>query len=119
MPPDARATLGRSENEFHGNDFSRMSLRDSDFRTGIDLTQQILPDGDEYLLLRDARQAVVRARAEVSRWEDDGARQGALGLLRVLMEDVAGGQEQLLLRRKDLASSEDQQLLELLGLREA
>jgi uncharacterized protein YjbI with pentapeptide repeats len=37
--------LGRTRNEFRGNDFSAVRLGDFDFRTGIDLTQQVLPDG--------------------------------------------------------------------------
>jgi uncharacterized protein YjbI with pentapeptide repeats len=37
--------LGRTSNEFRGNDFSGMDLIDVDFRTGIDLSLQRLPTG--------------------------------------------------------------------------
>ena len=43
VPEDKRGIIGRASNEFHGNDFSAMNLIDVAFRTGIDLTKQVLP----------------------------------------------------------------------------
>ena len=51
VPEDERAIIGRACNEFYGNDFSALDLRDVTFRTGIDLTKQILPSGKDYLFL--------------------------------------------------------------------
>ncbi len=75
-----------------------MDLRDCSFRLGIDLAQQILPTGDGYLLLLKAREAILRARAEVSLWDDDSRREDALSVLRLFFEAVNDGQEQLFLR---------------------
>lgn len=95
---ERREELGRSTNEFVGNDFTGMDLRDVDFRLGIDLTKQRLPDGKEYVLVRDARRAVVAARDAVRYWNDDEDREYALGMLQDLMWDAEDGQEQFFFR---------------------
>jgi hypothetical protein len=104
VPDDERAEIGREANEFHGNDFSAMRLIDVDFRGGIDLTQQRLPSGSEYLYVADAAQAVERARAQVIVWDDLELRRSALVLIGILEKDVAGGQRQLFLRPAGLHS---------------
>jgi hypothetical protein len=71
------------------------------FRTGIDLTQQRLPSGPEYLYLPVAAVAVQRARAEVVQWDDLDRRREAMVFINILEEDVAKGQRQLLLRLDD------------------
>jgi uncharacterized protein YjbI with pentapeptide repeats len=43
VPQDLQRALGRSHNEFYGNDFSRAQLLDVAFRTGIDISQQQMP----------------------------------------------------------------------------
>jgi uncharacterized protein YjbI with pentapeptide repeats len=43
VPLDSQKRLGRTLNEFVGNDFANMRLIDVDFRTGIDLNAQLLP----------------------------------------------------------------------------
>jgi len=65
VPEDERAVIGRVSNEFHGNDFSAMDLIDVGFRTGIDLTKQILPSGEDYLYLPQAAAAVAQAKSRV------------------------------------------------------
>jgi len=92
--------LGRERNEFRGNDFSAMELWDVAFRTGIDLTEQRLPTGPEYVYLPDAGPALQRARTAVERWEDSDARKRALVLIQTLDMEASGGQKQLLLRRE-------------------
>jgi len=117
--PDERRhkAIGRSVNEYRGNDFSGMDLRDCAFRRGIDLDAQTLPSGAGHLVLRDARAAVVAARREVSGWEDDERRVGALQLLEIWMEDVTNGQDQLYLRSDDYARIYDKGMLDdLVGL---
>lgn len=98
---DKRGFVGRSRNEFRGNDFSEMKLENVDFRDGIDLTQQKLPSGPEYLYLPDAEEAVRRARADVITWRNLERRREAMILINNLEEDVRNGQEQLLLRLDD------------------
>lgn len=43
VPDEDVSALGRSTNEFRGNDFSGATLLDVDFRTGIDLSAQRMP----------------------------------------------------------------------------
>jgi hypothetical protein len=109
---DQHKELGRPSNEYRGNDFSGMDLRDCAFRRGIDLRKQQLPSGSGYLTLVDARAAVVFARREVSGWDDDERRRHALQLLGIFMEDVANGQDQLFIRPDDFTRLYDRQLLE-------
>lgn len=110
-----RAMLGRSRNEFRGNDFAAMEFRDVSFRTGIDLSQQQLPSGPAYLYVADAQAAIAYARRVVSGWEDDQKRTAGLAILRRLERAASDGQGQMLLETKagrDLARRE---VLELLG----
>lgn len=101
VPEDERAMIGRASNEFHGNDFSAMELRDVTFRTGIDLTKQILPSGKDYLFLPDAASAVSRAKSRVMGWEDEEMRRAAMTFIQGLEYELLGGQQQLLLRATD------------------
>jgi hypothetical protein len=102
---DERAIIGRERNEFHGNDFSAMKLIDVAFRTGIDLTQQKLPTGLDYVYIEDAAEAVQRARASVIHWDELGRRRLALVEVKILEEQVAAGQQQLFLRPADSYSA--------------
>ncbi len=95
---DEQALIGRASNEFHGNDFSAMDFRDVSFRTGIDLTKQILPSGEDYLYLPRAASAVAQAKSRVARWDDGEMRRGAGAMIQGLEYALLGGQQQLLLR---------------------
>lgn len=101
VPQDKQRDTGRVMNQFEGNDFSMASLVDVGFRTGIDLSKQRLPEGDDYTYLQDARMAVVNARIALDAWDDPAERSAALSVLTVMEEDVGGGQRQLLLRVDD------------------
>ena len=102
VPPEKRSFLHRERNEFHGNDFSGVDLIDVAFRTGIDLTQQRLPTGPQYLYLPDAAAALAHAQAEVAKWQGDaGVRKDAFSLLRAYQFEASNGQRQLLLRVGD------------------
>jgi hypothetical protein len=110
-----RSRMGRDVNQFRGNDFSGMELRDVAFRTGIDLTQQQLPTGSAYVYVPEAEAAIARARASVSQWADDEGLTDALAILRWLEGELAGGEEQLFLdrpRRRDPVMTKVLDLLE-------
>jgi len=96
-----QALLGRERNEFHGNDFSAMDLIEVEFRKGIDLTQQRLPSGPQYLYLPDAAASLARTRSELVNWEGSpDARRVALRIVDNWLEEevIKGGQRQLFLR---------------------
>jgi hypothetical protein len=101
VPEDERVLIGRASNEFHGNDFSAMDFRDVGFRTGIDLTKQVLPSGEDYLYLPHAASAVAQAKSRVARWDDEEMRRAARAIIQGLEYELSGGQQQLLLRASD------------------
>ena len=101
VPSDMQDVAGREINQFEGNDFARAKLADVGFRTGIDLTRQRLPAGDEYTYLDEAASAVRRARIAYNAWDDPEWKKHARGVLVVMEEDVAAGQGQLLIRLDD------------------
>jgi uncharacterized protein YjbI with pentapeptide repeats len=101
LPEEDEADLKRSHNEFRSNDFSGMELRDVAFRSGIDLSRQVLPGGDAYVYAEDGQAAIVRARADVSGWDGDAARELALRRLRLFERQLAQGQQQLFVRKDD------------------
>jgi uncharacterized protein YjbI with pentapeptide repeats len=109
-----RAPPDRSVNEFRGNDFSGMDLVDVAFRGGIALTEQRFPADDGYVIVADARGAIVRAREQVRFWEDDADREFALAILRDRMKEPEEGQEQLFMRADDWR--EDEAYRALFGL---
>lgn len=101
VPEKDRPWVGREKNEFRGNDFSGCDLVDVAFRTGIDLSQQKLPTGPEYLYLADAAAAIERAGVVVGGWYDSQLREQGLSLLKSVEYEVLGNQVQILLRADD------------------
>lgn len=101
LRPDDAEICGRTTNQFEGNDFSRATLHDVGFRTGIDLTKQQLPDGDGYIFLSDAVHDLRNARIAYNAWNDVDHKKRVGGVLKVLEEDAAGGQRQLHVRVAD------------------
>lgn len=93
-------SVRRRRNEFKGNDFSRAELIDTVFVGGIDLDDQKLPAGDEYVRIRKAQDRIARARAGVEEWEDPEERRLALAELEAL-ERFAEDQDELFVRRQD------------------
>jgi len=88
---------GRTHNEFRGNDFSDAELREVAFRAGIDLSQQKLPQGEDYLYLAEGEKAVAFARREVLAWKELESRREAMATIKVLEFGLAEGQPQLLI----------------------
>ncbi len=101
IPKEDHTAVGRTRNEFRGNDLRHVELVDVAFRGGINLDEQRLPEGSQYLYVADAEAAVERVRNEIIAWTDLDQRSLALALIRVLERTVQGGQRQLLLRRDD------------------
>jgi hypothetical protein len=112
VPQDKRRVVRRKLNEFRGNDFSGAELINVAFRTGIDLDGQDLPSGSDYLYIADADAALQWARSEVAQWRDERLRRGAHGFLGTLLDELVGGQTQLLLRRSDFVGVLDQTVVE-------
>jgi uncharacterized protein YjbI with pentapeptide repeats len=113
--PEDRDITGRTVNQFEGNDFSRATLVDVSFRTGIDLARQRLPVGPDYVHLQDARTAIQRARTAFNGWDDLDAKKRAKGVLAVMEQDVLEGQDELLIRVKDYPRPSRSAIRALLG----
>jgi hypothetical protein len=73
-------------------------LIDVAFRTGIDLTKQVLPTKEDYLYLPQAAAAVSRVKSGVASWSDEKLRRAATPIIQGLEYGLLGGQQQLLLR---------------------
>ena len=90
--PD-RLSPWRTSNEFRGNDFSGADLRFPDLRFGVDVGANTWPSGPGYLLLDRWPERLLRALAEVGRWENEAAR--TLGLWWLRKEGEAGRDRQV------------------------
>lgn len=92
VPVDKVPSLGRSTNDFYGNDFSSAKLVDVAFSTGIDLSRQSLPDGEQYLYIASTAAAVDWLRKAPT---PSDKKQTAIynGLVGMLIHDLATGQE--------------------------
>ncbi len=109
--------LGRTVNEFHGNDFSAAKLSDVSFRRGIDLDLQRLPADGEHVFVRNAPETVSRARLEVDRWPEASLRDDADTSLLVLENTYSSGQRDLFVDRSLLGRDPEtvRRLAELLA----
>jgi hypothetical protein len=95
-----RIKLGRIENIYSGNDFSRVKLIDVSFRGGVQLDAQILPVGDGYIYIADAERELPKLIENV-RVADPESR--LLTYLKVCLDHVDGGQRSVLLSPYDRA----------------
>jgi hypothetical protein len=95
----------RVTNEFHGNDFSAMKMSDVGFLHGIDLSQQRLPVGDNYLYLRDAARALALLREKHLQSSPSSYRETVFKFLTRCETEVAEGQTQLFLCKDSEAES--------------
>jgi hypothetical protein len=59
------AEIGRSVNQFHGNDFSGVQFKDISFVGGVDLSRQVLPRGEQYIYLPDALNTLNKIKASM------------------------------------------------------
>ena len=66
-----------------------------DFRRGVDLRLQVLPQGPDYLYVEDGKRAVERAMTALETWEDEKLRQDGRIVLKRLNDDINNGQKQV------------------------
>lgn len=92
---------GRKRNEVRGNDFSGAELIDCSFRGGIDLEEQRMPSGPDYVYVPDLQAALATATRHAVREPDEERRRLMLVLLGILETSVAEGQRQAILRERD------------------
>lgn len=96
---ELRRALGRERNEFRGNDFSNTQMTDVSFQGGINLEEQQLPSGPNYLYLANGPAAMGRLKAELEKWQAvPEAKKSALILAQILTKIVESGQKQLFLQ---------------------
>jgi uncharacterized protein YjbI with pentapeptide repeats len=98
VPEEFCAVLGRKRNEYRNNDFSDTDLVDLTFRAGVDLSQQVLPLGPEYLYVKDAGAALQQARSITELWPESEGRKTAAAILTALTDSFKDGQRQFFLR---------------------
>jgi hypothetical protein len=94
---------GRRKNEFRGNDFREADLDDVAFRFGIDLDEQRLPEGPEYVRLRNLAGSIETVRAQLADSPE------AIEMLD-LVEDVYTGEDDVFTKRAflvEMAGSAD------------
>jgi hypothetical protein len=78
------ARLHRTRNEFHGNDFRQAVLAGTSFRGGVNVDEQLLPEGPGCVRLDRYAERRAWALAKLALVEDDTSREAALEWLRIL-----------------------------------
>jgi hypothetical protein len=106
------------QNEFVRNDFRDADLDDVAFRLGIDLDAQLLPEGPEYIRIRNLPPAVKQARDEIRQWPK--LDREAAGQMLDVLERVYEGEPDVFTKRAFLLEISDldevgERVLELLG----
>ncbi|MGO4703282.1 hypothetical protein [Dyella sp. 2RAB6] len=107
---DRPVPIDRDRNEFRGNDFSGAKLLDVGFRTGIDLRLQQLPNGDNYIYVEEGKK-FVQSLPSLELTEKYGNQFGAIE--KILLDEVAGGQQQIFLSIKGFPARDRGLLTEL------
>ena len=103
VPKEMRLALGREKNEIYGNDLSGVEMDDVGFRTGVDLSQQKLPDSDDYLYLPNPTIILNQVKEIImNEWPDSEMKKYALTDIQCTQDDVAEGQNQILFNRNDM-----------------
>jgi hypothetical protein len=102
--------LSRTQNEFHGNDFSNAKLIDIGFRSGIDLSLQRLPKGDDYIYVEDGR-GFVQNLPSTGLAEKHGDPFSVIE--HILQMELAGGQRQIFLSIKGFPARDRPMLVDL------
>jgi uncharacterized protein YjbI with pentapeptide repeats len=98
-----RGKIARTTNEFRGNNFAAATLIDVGFREGVDLSQQRLPVGPDYIYLRDAGLRLAALRQKHVHRPPSATREEIFRFLRQAEEEVQQGQHDLFWTRESLA----------------
>lgn len=96
--------LGRDRNRYERNDFSGATLVNVAFMGGVDLRDQKLPQGEDYIFLENAEPVVIAALDQVDTWPETKEKGFARADLEVCLDYIRGGQRQLLLSAHDFSS---------------
>ncbi|MDF9753036.1 hypothetical protein M2428_004518 [Arthrobacter sp. ES3-54] len=96
---------GDRTNVVKGNDFSEADIADPDFRFGVDLRQQKLPIGQDYLFVPDAAQVLARAYRAAVALEDLEQRRKLLSMIQTSQRSVESGQRDDFLSKRRLPRS--------------
>jgi hypothetical protein len=89
-------------NIIRGNSFREARLLDFCFRTGVDLSLQELPRGEDYVLIENTGQALAKVRSRASALSSSAVEKDLQALASLLEFDIAGGQKQQLYRPSSL-----------------
>jgi len=87
------------------NDFSGVEFIGSEFRWGVDLSRQKLPEGLNVFYAEDGAGAIAAAQARLSQIKDKELREDCEITLRVLSREPAKGQRQLFVTEKSFSGS--------------
>ncbi|TWE10092.1 pentapeptide repeat-containing protein [Rudaeicoccus suwonensis] len=90
----------RTINHIDGNDFSEATLVNVTFELGVDLNRQKLPLSEDYFYFPDAKGALERAAAALSKFPPD-AYPSARAFVKVRKSSLSRGQSQILVRLND------------------
>jgi hypothetical protein len=101
-PHDCWASVARTTNEFHRNDFRQADLIDCRFSYGVDIDAQLWPDDPKYLRFDRWVDRVAAVRSEIAKWEDTKARAQANAILDIYSESGYQEQSVVILRRDTL-----------------
>lgn len=104
----------RSTNAFLDNDLTAAELRWVEFRGGIDLDRQRLPDDSRYLLVRDFPERLARLRRAAATWPKDEMRSGVERWLEEASIIGLDRQETLFVIRDEWLQAVDRRILETL-----
>lgn len=100
VPEEYPPGIERGVNEIRGNDFSGCRMTQVYFDAGVDLSQQRLPSGPDYVLLPDAPAALAALRAEMNDWVPADRDIGE-AFLRLFDRHIRRGQTQIFGRRNE------------------
>ena len=98
---DRIQSLGRSNNEFHGNDFNDLIMSNIDFRDGVDLTKQIFPTSNDHFVIDITHDLLERLSQSIDKFDDKKLEKIVEIRLQYLNKILSDGQKQALFIKKD------------------
>jgi hypothetical protein len=105
--PTTTERLGRCRNRYTGNDFTEARLFDVAFRGGIDLNEQRLPQGEEYIIVRNAPSRLPDVRDHIAAWPEADLKSDAESVLWLLQNLSQDGQNDIFVDRQRFGEHEE------------